>query len=100
MSRGIIAFGAAGSGTTTLGRELAQELGFSHFDLDDYFWRWDTGIPFTIKCPREERTERLLADISKCSGFVMSGCMHGWEKPFVQQFDLAVFITTPTETRT
>ncbi|MCL2408071.1 MAG: AAA family ATPase [Oscillospiraceae bacterium] len=99
MSRGIIVFGASGSGTSTLGRELAQKLGFQHFDLDDYFWNWDTEIPFTVKCPREERIERLLADISKYSNFVMSGCMREWETPFVPLFDLAVFVTTPTEMR-
>ena len=36
MSRGIIIFGAAGSGKTTLGRELAGRLGFLHIDIDDY----------------------------------------------------------------
>ncbi len=41
MSRGIIIFGAMGTGKTTLGRELAQQLNFQHFDLDDYHYRWD-----------------------------------------------------------
>jgi adenylate kinase family enzyme len=29
--------GASGSGTTTLGRALAQRLGYPHFDTDHYF---------------------------------------------------------------
>jgi len=37
MAHGIMVFGASGSGTTTLGRELAQILGFAHLDIDDYF---------------------------------------------------------------
>ena len=40
MARGIIVFGSPGSGTTTLGRAVAAQLGFAHFDLDDYLWRW------------------------------------------------------------
>lgn len=40
--KGIIIFGAPGSGKTTLGAELARQLDFPHFDLDDYHWRWDT----------------------------------------------------------
>ena len=30
--------GASGSGTTTLGRALAERLQCRHFDTDDYFW--------------------------------------------------------------
>ena len=59
-ARGIIIFGSPGSGTTTLGREVAKRLGFQHFDLDDYLWRWDAEIPFTVSRPREERSELLM----------------------------------------
>ena len=34
---GIIVFGASGSGCTTLGRALARQLNFEHFDTDDFF---------------------------------------------------------------
>jgi adenylate kinase family enzyme len=30
--------GASGSGTTTLAKALANELGYKHFDTDDYYW--------------------------------------------------------------
>ena len=58
MGRGLIVFGASGAGTTTLSVELSRLLGFTHFDLDDYFWNWDTEIPFTFPCPRKERIEK------------------------------------------
>lgn len=99
MARGIIIFGSSGSGTTTLGREIAKQLGFQHFDLDDYLWRWDTEIPFTITRPREERIKLLMADISNLSSFVMSGSMDSYNAPFVPLFDLAVLISVPVETR-
>ena len=41
-------FGAMATGKTTLGSVLAQHLNFQHFDLDDYLYRWDTEIPYTI----------------------------------------------------
>ncbi len=99
MARGIIVFGSPGSGTTTLGREVAKRLGFQHFDLDDYLWRWDTNIPFTVTRPREERIELWMGDISKFPYFVMSGSMDSYNAPFVPLFDLAVFNSAPVETR-
>ncbi|MGZ9584272.1 hypothetical protein [Paenibacillus marinisediminis] len=99
MARGIIIFGSSGSGTTTLGREVAKRLGFQHFDLDDYLWRWDTEIPFTVTKPREERIELLMGDISKFPHFVMSGSMDSYNAPFVPLFDLAVLNSAPVETR-
>jgi len=99
MARGIIIFGSPGSGTTTLGREVAKQLGFQHFDLDDYLWRRDTEIPFTVTRPREERIELLMGDISKFQHFIMSGSMDSYNAPFVPLFDLAVFNSAPVETR-
>ena len=99
MARGIIIFGSSGSGTTTLGREVAKLLGFQHFDLDDYLWRWDTKIPFTVTRPREERIKLLMGDISKYPHFVMSGSMDSYNAPFVPLFDMAVLISAPVGTR-
>ncbi len=99
MSTGIIIYGATGSGKTTLGKELAHRLDFQHVDIDDYIWRWDTDIPYTILRPREERIEYLMNAISKCRHFVMTGSMGSIRESFNSLFDLAVFITVPTEIR-
>lgn len=99
MARGIIVFGSPGSGTTTIGREVAKQLGFQHFDLDNYLWWWDTEIPFTVTRPREERIKLLMDDISKFPYFVMSGSMDSYNAPFVPLFDLAVFNSAPVDTR-
>ena len=48
MATGIIIFGSAGSGKTTLGKMVANKLGFPYFDIDDYIWRKDTDKPFTV----------------------------------------------------
>jgi len=99
MSRGIIIFGASGSGTTTIGRELARISGFRHFDLDDYYWRWDTEVPYTLPREKTERVALLMRDIAQCPFFVMSGSLCGWGDAFVPLFDMAVFVQTPTEIR-
>ena len=42
MPRGIIIFGPAGAGKTTLGKMVARQLDYPYFDIDDYIWRKDT----------------------------------------------------------
>lgn len=99
MPRGIIIFGSAGSGKTTLGKLVARQLNYPYFDIDDYIWRKDTDIPFTVMYSREEKEGRLLADISKYEHFVMAGSMDSFNAPFVPLFDLAVHITADPKVR-
>ena len=58
MARGIILFGPAGSGKTTLGRLVAEALGFPLFELDRYVWRQDTERPFTVMYSTQEKASR------------------------------------------
>ena len=99
MARGIIIFGSAGSGKTSLGKLTAAELGFPYFDIDEYIWRKDTEIPFSQMYSREEKASRLMADISQNENFVMAGTMDSFHKPFDPLFDLAVHITAPVAVR-
>ena len=99
MSRGIIIFGAPGSGTSTVGRALAKHLGFTHFETDDFSGIRIDSPPFRISRTLEERTALLHTELSKCSNFVISGSMWDWGTSFIPLFDLAVFITTPTDVR-
>ena len=95
---GIIVFGASGSGTTTLGRELARVLNLAHLDIDDYFWE-KSEVPFTVVRPLEERQTLLLADIMKHVNFVVSGNIVKWDEPLLPYLDLAVFVITSTYIR-
>ena len=38
MKNVIHIYGASGSGITTLGRKISEELGYKFMDTDDYFW--------------------------------------------------------------
>jgi adenylate kinase family enzyme len=44
----ILVTGASGSGTTTLGKALAEQLACAFLDADDFFW-FPTNPPFTQK---------------------------------------------------
>ena len=99
MARGIILFGGMGVGDTTLGRAVAARLGWPHFDLDDFIWRWDTGLPFTKTRPRAEKVSMLKEAISHHPHFVMSGSMFSFRREFESCFELAVFLTAPAEVR-
>ena len=99
MPNGIIIFGGTGVGDTTLGKQLAEQLNWPHFDIDDYHWRWNTKIPYTIFRSAEDRTEHLMHDLIKHERFVMSGSMWSIRKAFEHFFSLAIFMTAPFEIR-
>lgn len=55
MPEGIIILGSAGSGKTSLGHLVVSGLGFTHLDIDDYLWRTDTTLPFSVMYSKSER---------------------------------------------
>ena len=99
MKRGIMIFGPAGAGKTTLGRLVAQRLGVPFVDIDDYIWRKDTEVPFSAMYSRAEKIERLMAAIAETERFVMAGSMDSFHEHFDSFFTLAVHLTAPAEIR-
>jgi len=69
--------GASGSGTTTLGRALAERLQCPHFDTDAYFWL-PTEPPFTEKRETILRQRLLMDDLTARKSWVLSGSLCGW----------------------
>ena len=78
----IIIFGASGAGTTTLGRTLAEKLGWKHLDADDYYWE-PTDPPFQYKIPLEERNRRLWRDLQAHQSVIISGSLVTWGSHWV-----------------
>lgn len=91
MKNVIHIFGASGSGTTTLGKKISEELGWKHMDTDDYFWM-PTDPKFTEKRPTDERLAMMIRDIERFENVVISGHLAGWGDPLIPYFTLAVRI--------
>ena len=99
MSKGIVIFGPAGAGKTTLGLMLASVLEYPYFDYDDYIWKKDTKEPFTERYPEEEKKSRLLGAITPNDYFVLSGYMDGEHEELDSMFMLAVHVNASADLR-
>lgn len=98
MINRIHILGASGSGTTTLAKELANELDYIHYDTDDYYWK-PTKPPFQEARGRQERQELLKSDIEKQNQWILSGSLCGWGDIFIPYFDLVIYLWIPKELR-
>jgi len=98
MIHRIHILGASGSGTTTLGRALAERLQYPHFYTDDYFWL-PTDPPFTHQRERTERQQLLMGDLTAYDSWVVSGSLCGWGDVAIPLFELVVFLWISTDVR-
>jgi adenylate kinase family enzyme len=90
--------GAAGSGTSTLGRALSTATGALHLDTDDYFWL-PSDPPFQAQREVSERLALLEAAISGTERWVLTGSLMRWGDSLIPQFDLVVFLLIPPALR-
>ncbi len=97
MSR-VHLLGASGSGTTTLGRALAEELQFEFLDTDSFFWL-TSDPPYRQRRELSERRRLLDTELRRSERWVLSGSLCGWGDVFTPFFDLVVYLSAPTEIR-
>lgn len=90
--------GASGSGTSTLGRALAQRLAMPHFDTDDIYWV-PTHPPYRRKRDIADRLRLLGELLGERRSWVLSGSLDSWGGPVVPLFDLVIWLDTPTDIR-
>jgi adenylate kinase family enzyme len=98
MIQRIHILGAFGSGTTTLGRALAERLQCPHFETDDYVW-FPTDPPYTHQRERPERQQLLMDDVTAHDSWVVSGSLCGWGDVAIPLFELVVFLSLPHDIR-
>ena len=84
--------GASGSGTTTLGRALADYWSVPHADADDYFWV-PTIPPYLEKRSESARLALMHEVFVPREGWVLSGSMMGWGESVIAKCDAVVFLT-------
>ena len=89
-------FGASGSGVTTLGEYLSEQLNYPYFDSDDYYWEASTP-PFTRRRNPDERNVRLANALAPHPDWILGGSIVGWG--WLPVFDLAVFLWLPPDVR-
>jgi len=97
MRERVHIFGASGSGTSRLGREIAARHRVPYFDADDFFWL-PTNPPYRHVRERSAR-QRLLMDALSERRWVLAGSICGWGDAAAERFDLAVFVVTATDIR-
>ena len=84
--------GASGTGTTTIGRALADTWSVPHADVDDYFWE-PTDPPYSTQRDPARRVELMEAMFAPRPAWVLSGSIMGWGEALIPRFDVVVFIT-------
>ena len=99
MKHIIHIYGASGSGTSTLGKKISDELGFAFMDTDDYFWL-PTNPMFTTKREKSERLRMMKEDINNAENVVVSGSLSGWGDELIPLFTLAIRIVIDPNVRT
>jgi Adenylate kinase and related kinases len=82
--------GPSGSGTSTLGRLLAEAYGCPWLDSDDFFWI-PTDPPFTTIRPKADRSALLAATLAGLDSWVLSGSAMGWADFIRDGLDLVVY---------
>lgn len=91
-------FGAAGAGSTTLGRLLSERLSIKQIDVDDLTWDHTTR-PYGKRLPRQMKISRLQAAIADNPTAIVTGSLCGWGDKLVEGFDAGVFLCVPTSER-
>lgn len=99
MSTGIIIAGPSGSGKSSLGKIVAEKLGFPYFDVDDYIWKKDTSAPYTQMYSKAEKIRLLKSGIEPYEHFVMAGSMSSFHQAFDDNFEMMVFLYAEPEIR-
>lgn len=100
MGKGILVCGCNGCGKSTLGRMLAQQLGFRFLDIEDYFFpKRDPDYPYREARTREEVTIRLVADTAKEEPFVLAAVKADFDPEVKDRFACAVLLSAPGEVR-
>ncbi|WP_165857583.1 AAA family ATPase [Marinobacter sp. JSM 1782161] len=94
----ILVTGAAGSGTSTLGEALANELNAAFIEADDVYWL-ETHPPFTEKRPVEERQRLMLARMERDPSAVVSGSVMNWGERVENAFDVVIFLYVEASVR-
>lgn len=98
MEKRILIIGASGTGTTTLGKRISNQLKISFIDLDELFWL-DSDIPFTKFRNTEQLREIVNDKIYSRREWVISGDPSLWNVDIENKINYLIFLKAPTNIR-
>ena len=90
--------GPSCSGTSTLGKLIAEKYNISWFDTDDIFWI-KTDPPYTTKRDKNERINLLREIFAKNNSLVLSGSAMDWGDFIRDHLDLVILKYVDQENR-
>ena len=82
--------GPSGSGTSTLGKLIAENFNIPWFDSDEISWI-KTDPPFTINRKRDERIKLLKEILMNNNSFVLSGAVRTWGDFISDYLDIVIY---------
>ena len=98
MKYGICVCGLNGSGKTTLAKAIAKELGFTHMDIEHYYFTSKEN-PYSTQRTKEEAENLLLQDIKANPRFVFSAVSGNVAKEIAEHYDLVIYLNAPLDIR-
>ena len=100
MGIGIQICGLNGCGKSTLGKALAEKIGFHFIDNENlYFSRTNTDEPYTNAKSRIEVERLLMEEVSRHPDFVFSAVKGDYGKDIVPMYNYVVVIEVPRKIR-
>ena len=94
----ILITGASGSGTTSLGKEMASRLRCHFIDVDDYYWL-PTKRPYQRARDSVARLKMILDELSEHESSIVSGSIMKWGDELEESFDSIAFLYLDTAMR-
>ncbi|MGV6858303.1 MAG: shikimate kinase [bacterium] len=93
--RKVLIFGNSGAGKTTLARQLAEQEGLAHFDLDTVAWKPGGTVP--ERAGLELSRQSMEAFIAANDAWVIEGCYADLHGLVVDYANEAIFVNPTVE---
>ena len=96
---GVLIMGLNGCGKSTLGRALAERLGYRFFDAEDFYFPAGQDNPYAVSRTREEALALLREATARHPRFVYASVSGPRDKAVEARCALAVVLSAPRDVR-
>lgn len=100
MGTGVLICGLNGCGKSTLGRALAEKIGFHFLDSENlYFSESQADMPYAYPRPQEEVERLLREEVVQHPNFVFAAVKGNYGQELLTKYTYVVAIEAPREIR-